>query len=442
MGVTLRPIFNKARLSPVGGGSLTIGTTPITGGADTQVLFNDGAFVGSDAGFVFTKTTAIATVTGGYTVTQTAATSGTPSALLILTGAAHTGLTAGAEIVDANFNFARTVQRATGAVATQRAFVIQAPTYSFVGASVITTAATLAVTGAPVAGTNATITTSLALWVQSGRSLFAGGASTTSSTTSEAFGLSASANNDNSVAFGPSATSNSHGVAIGRGASTVAGGGIAIGEAATAGTAKHFVAGSTATDAHITNVFIGNGITAAAPQNIVYNATGGSGTDVAGATHTIAGGKGTGAGLPGSVIFQTSTVGSTGTTLQSLATRAEITQLDGLKMSSRFQTVQGTDAASATNLTLTNDGNVFELTGTTKVDLISKVNWQEGSTIVLIANESVVIDHGTATSGNNVQIRLAGAVDYSMTAGDTLTLCLSSTTAEGQAWRELARTVI
>jgi hypothetical protein len=108
----------------------------------------------------------------------------------------------------------------------------------------------------------------------------------------------------------------------------------------------------------------------------------------------------------------------------------------------RVLETQGADVASATNLTLGSDGNSFELTGTTKVDLISNVGWTEGSVVILIANESVVIDHGTATSGTNVQIRLAGAIDYSMTAGDTLTLCLSSTTAEGQAWRELARTVI
>lgn len=103
---------------------------------------------------------------------------------------------------------------------------------------------------------------------------------------------------------------------------------------------------------------------------------------------------------------------------------------------------QGADVASATNLVLGADGNVFEITGTTKIDLISNLTWGEGAIITLIANESVVIDHGTAISGTNITIMLAGAVDYSMTANDTLTLILSSTTAGGQAWRECARTVI
>jgi hypothetical protein len=66
------------------------------------------------------------------------------------------------------FSLGRTVQFAAGAKATQRAMYITAPTYGFVGASVITDAATVAISGAPVAGTNATITNSYAFWVQAG----------------------------------------------------------------------------------------------------------------------------------------------------------------------------------------------------------------------------------------------------------------------------------
>lgn len=84
---------------------------------------------------------------------------------------AHTGLTASTEQPDVNFGLARTEQFATGALATQRAFLIQAPTYGFVGSSTITTAATMAINGAPVAGTNATITNRLALWIQNADAL-------------------------------------------------------------------------------------------------------------------------------------------------------------------------------------------------------------------------------------------------------------------------------
>jgi hypothetical protein len=98
-----------------------------------------------------------------------AATSGTPS-LLSVSGVSNTGMTLSTEVIDVNFNLARTVQWATGALTTQRAFVVQAPTYAFVGASGLTNAATFAITGAPVAGTNAVITNRYALWVQSGAS--------------------------------------------------------------------------------------------------------------------------------------------------------------------------------------------------------------------------------------------------------------------------------
>lgn len=101
------------------------------------------------------------------------ATSGTTKAFTV-TGAAHTNQTLSAELVDVDLALNRTVQFATGALTTQRASVVRAPTYGFVGASTITTAATFAITGAPVAGTNATITNSYALWVQAGKSQFDG----------------------------------------------------------------------------------------------------------------------------------------------------------------------------------------------------------------------------------------------------------------------------
>lgn len=104
---------------------------------------------------------------------QPVSTTGSPTALLVA-GGAHTTLTASTEAIDINLNLARTVQFATGALATQRAILIQAPTYGFVAASTITMASTLAISGAPVAGTNATITRSWALAVQSGNTQLAG----------------------------------------------------------------------------------------------------------------------------------------------------------------------------------------------------------------------------------------------------------------------------
>lgn len=77
-------------------------------------------------------------------------------------GAVDTNLTASTEKSEVNFNFNRNKNWATGAITTQREFIIQNPTYSFTGASTITDAYTVFVDGAPAAGSNATITRSWA----------------------------------------------------------------------------------------------------------------------------------------------------------------------------------------------------------------------------------------------------------------------------------------
>ncbi len=117
-------------------------------------------------------------VTSPSIISPPVASSGTPTGLTY-TGATHTTLAASTEFTDINFNLGRTVQFAAGALTTQRAFRIQAPTYSFVDASTITTASTVSISGPPVAGTNATITHPFALNVESGNVRVAGRISST-----------------------------------------------------------------------------------------------------------------------------------------------------------------------------------------------------------------------------------------------------------------------
>jgi hypothetical protein len=157
---------------------------------------SDGAYIGIDTDGIFTilnqesgsfrlgTNNAINVTMTGPTITlsPSVATTGSPTAFT-LTGAAHTTLTASTEATDVNFNLARTVQFATGALTTQRAFRVQAPTYSFVGASTITTASTFSISGPPVAGTNATITSPWALNVESGHSRFNGNVSVSNGST-------------------------------------------------------------------------------------------------------------------------------------------------------------------------------------------------------------------------------------------------------------------
>lgn len=109
-----------------------------------------------------------------YTINQGVATSGS-SAKWLYNAGAHTSLSTGLEVVDVHWDLSRVVQHAAGNYATQRAFVIEEPTYSFTSASTITDAATFAVRAQPTAGTNATLTNSYAVWVQAGRIAADGG---------------------------------------------------------------------------------------------------------------------------------------------------------------------------------------------------------------------------------------------------------------------------
>lgn len=192
------------------------------------------------------------------TFTQTVNTSGSPTGLL-WTGGAHTGLTLSAEVIDINFALNRTVQFATGALTTQRAFIIQAPTYGFVGSSTITTAGTFVVTGAPVAGTNATITNSYSIWAQAGIAYLQGGVRLTASST---------------LGFVWTATDT-----LGNGSWQTAGGG--GGWAVTGNTA---ITGNTSQTGAFTNIFNLNGV--AVNQNAQSGAANAYAFNVTGGAHT------------------------------------------------------------------------------------------------------------------------------------------------------------
>lgn len=107
----------------------------------------------------------------------------------------------------------------------------------------------------------------------------------------------------------------------------------------------------------------------------------------------------------------------------------------------RFEEGQGADVASAGDLTLGTDGNVFEITGATQIDAITTADWQNGSMIVLLFTSNPVVKHNTAGGAGTAVILLSSGADFGATAGDTLTLLLSEIGGT-QAWRELARTAI
>jgi hypothetical protein len=131
----------------------------------------------------------------------------------------------------------------------------------------------------------------------------------TASVQGSAFGYNAIASMQAS-AFGAGATAaHTSTIALGFGAFTTADHQLVI------GAPDYF-----GTSAYINTVFIGNGVTNAAPSGFTLNATGGSGSNVAGAAITFAGGIGTGTGAGGNLIFQTSLAGSSSSTPNSLTT--------------------------------------------------------------------------------------------------------------------------
>jgi len=113
---------------------------------------------------------------------------------------------------------------------------------------------------------------------------------------------------------------------------------------------------------------------------------------------------------------------------------------NGTQLNSRLRESQGADVASANNLSLGTDGNAFEITGTTTINLISNTNWQNGSVIRLVFSSSLTVTNNAGTSGSNINILLAGGANFSATANDILTLMLCEI-GSVQNWVEVSRSV-
>ena len=108
--------------------------------------------------------------------------------------------------------------------------------------------------------------------------------------------------------------------------------------------------------------------------------------------------------------------------------------------SGRNRDGQGADVASANNLALGSYGNVFSITGTTQINLLTTTGFLDGDEVKLIFTSTPTVKNNQTTSGSNVKILLAGGADFSATADDVLTLVLS-TSGGTQAWREVSRSV-
>jgi hypothetical protein len=200
---------------------------------------------------------------------------------------------------------------------------------------------------------------------------------------------------DQNLAIGSSARAlGSYGIAINN--AQAQSGGIAI--SYTRADSGDFAAASAITFnglVPISNVYFGSGkyrqnpdgsFTTGAGADYTINGSGASGTNLAGGTITIAGGKGTGSGASGDVVISTATTTTSGTTLQTLTPRLEVfgntgnvlIQSGGTFTDAGFRLdVNGTARVSgATTISAATSGTNYSL-------IVSDTNANIGSTIAL-----------------------------------------------------------
>jgi len=103
------------------------------------------------------------------------------------------------------------------------------------------------------------------------------------------------------------------------------------------------------------------------------------------------------------------------------------------------QNNQGTDVASTAGvMTLNNDGNIFEITGTNTITAINNTNLKNGYEVTFIFTSTATLTDGTANSGTSIGIELAGNTNFTASAGDAVTLILAEIGGT-QRWREKCR---
>jgi hypothetical protein len=102
-----------------------------------------------------------------------------------------------------------------------------------------------------------------------------------------------------------------------------------------------------------------------------------------------------------------------------------------LKMAGPVELKKGTDVASANDLILPGDGNLFDVTGTTTINGIRTAGWQSGTLVILQFDGILTLKHNTAPSSGFAKIQLRGAADLTTGAGVHVVLYY-----DGTDWEE------
>ena len=171
-------------------------------------------------------------------------------------------------------------------------------------------------------------------------------------------------------------------------------------------------------------LYIGNGETAASPAATSIRATGGSGTDIAGANFSIYGGAGTGTGVGGNVSIFTALAGSTGSSANSQTERVRVDQ-NGFTTIRSGSLGRGAPVTTAVNLTVATTTTWIICTAAVALTLPTASAWT-GREITVKNTAAAAV---TSASSNVVPIgsTTAGTAILAATAGKFATLVSDGT---------------
>ena len=278
-----------------------------------------------------------------------------------------------------------------------------------------------------------------------------GQSSSTTGNNGTALGNGATAAQE-AVALGMDTNAMLNGVALGYGAVTGGNSRIVIGHNATATADFQLVIGSD--DTPVANAYIGNGVSSATPQATSLHATGGSGTDVAGADFNLAGGAGTGSAAGGNLNFQVATPGTSGSSANVPATVFSLNGSNGsalfknlVNSASGFQVQNAGGAAIFTintttgNATLAGDlaVNGGDVTSTGALNITPGGVLTIGSTSQTLTLQGGASTSLSATSGANTTVigftspTANTTLNFPALAAGTYTICTTSGNCSGAA---------
>jgi hypothetical protein len=199
---------------------------------------------------------------------------------------------------------------------------------------------------------------------------------------------------DGGIAIGPGSYAHKDGIAIGHGSRTTI--------------YNQFVCGGpnkpdNQWNWQISDVFFGSGVQRNGEVGpglpFTLNGSGAYGSNNAGGNIMIAGGKGTGTGSPGSIIFLSSGIVSSDTLLQSLSEKARIAGITG-----NFLLNTTTDAGYKLNV----NGTAFIADTLTMPNIISKSDTAEFKPLIVDANGNVFKMNNWSLSGNRKSVTVTG----------------------------------